>query len=1631
MTNRMETVRKSIFLITLTTLACVAFGTFAQTKETNLLTNDGFGKFKTGDTLQTEGIGWSLAYNLKVKGRFFEDASLNGENPVLELVNPLADKAITLQERTTTFEIKESGKYRASVWIKAGTNTLASPEKKLTVVLRAIKTDWKNAFHSKALLLQNDWLKYEYEFYVPEKDLGKYFFRIDIFGSGTFYAANPSVTQVAEPTVTKKTLEPLKEVARLSFDKSLNEEFSQVSPSVSKKTKLVPGFKDQGVTVEDGGALSYPIDKTLNGESGSIALWIKTNDDPKPAFTPSDRIGFDILGQNELGKEVNLISGNTSSPGITSNFSSVYGSADSGYVRPCKIYYANEWKHYIFTWDKISGLRIYLDGRLFKASGTSFKKTSKDLFDNLSKVKLKNLRLFTATGNNPKEQAFIDELRLFNRCVTDNEALALYEEYIPAYPVLLDYATIVGSKDPFRVRIFAKKDFLPSEINVIAENSKREKQFEETIKVGKGGDYNINFYPEKPGDYRFIFMSGGKRIRIVEVAVVSNKSISSCMPESISGEPKLKMLEEIDCVKDYPASRYLDDGEVKVVDSPIGKYRTSTRISFEMAKQQGFVYNFTINYPGKPHWLEIEYPDDMPRVFFIAIDQKLDNQGWEDNKYTQSYVLDTIGVANGINNPVTGKFAKKRLLFWPDSKQCLVACLGYKTFPGTMGPAMKSIRIYENDGELPKLAINTPDGMPQRAIGNWNEDPGMPMGCWFNRYKTNEGASFDFWHEKLKRRIEYIRFMGQSQTIFQVFTYDGDRTGLYPGILPLGANDLMPGWMCLAATMFKREQIPFYIQFNDLHAGVSKMVGLDKCSKDNFEAAAKGIDAIEMMTADGTFVNSEDSSMSSVNLNFLCPSVREAHFTRIRFYRDQFDRYDVFKGISYWINMGLHFKNEKTGYGDYTISLFERESGIKIPIEDKGMSRFGKRYKYLMSSKNLWSKWIDWRCAKVKEFLLALTKELNAGKQKGLKIILPLQTNTASTPFISNNVMNYPEKIDINAGFKEMGIDIASLSSEPSLIIEPVSAPNYALLYRKGKEQNLDAFWYSRNFAHYLLDNRFPAMMLSRHANMEVYRTNPVIKKYWWPRGYWGNNGGWHCFPTALPDNKYLPQTLAWSLANGDLRHIDHGWWGNPENGSHDRFQKFYQAYRSIPAVNFKKVPGVNDPIMVRQYNGKSSWLYLVNMQYYKSWIKITFDKNAKITNTSSPPTIVLSGTVLKKELEPYQVVCFRSDEALNIVKIEQIVPEDIVKELNQTVATLKTGAKLALSAQGELLVKAAEDMLGEKRYSELYYHIQSYSAQQLIKEAEKPIVFKTRLNSDAKRLTVEVINRISESVCVEMTLKAFPPGVNCLDKTQKISLGAKDSKTLFFPLTGLDINKLTCRDELEFKFNYQVNSEQIREIKHVFRPIVGTQAKNIRIDGNLSDWGDVGWNKQGKCDKNIHIKGLKNLDSFDSEFATKWSKEGIYLAVKVKEKDLIAASEDKSAWLYDFLEIGINQNLNMPDGVKQIYVFCVSNLVNHPQPICDLVPMSGQSKEMGSKCKVKRQRKEEETTYEIFIPANVLNKAELKPNSNIGFMLKIHNREHTDDPAKDLWGYSVSTNEYPCDKPDVWNNILLTENNE
>lgn len=71
-----------------------------------------------------------------------------------------------------------------------------------------------------------------------------------------------------------------------------------------------------------------------------------------------------------------------------------------------------------------------------------------------------------------------------------------------------------------------------------------------------------------------------------------------------------------------------------------------------------------------------------------------------------------------------------------------------------------------------------------------------------------------------------------------------------------------------------------------------------------------------------------------------------------------------------WAPTILWFGSLKSGYDDYTAGLFERETGIAVPVEPLDPERFRKRSEFLLGEHR--ETWIRWRCEKIAAFLLKI-----------------------------------------------------------------------------------------------------------------------------------------------------------------------------------------------------------------------------------------------------------------------------------------------------------------------------------------------------------------------------------------------------------------------------------------------------------------------------------------------------------------------------------------------------------------------------------------------------------------------------------------------------------------------------------
>jgi hypothetical protein len=175
------------------------------------------------------------------------------------------------------------------------------------------------------------------------------------------------------------------------------------------------------------------------------------------------------------------------------------------------------------------------------------------------------------------------------------------------------------------------------------------------------------------------------------------------------------------------------------------------------------------------------------------------------------------------------------------------------------------------------------------------------------------------------------------------------------------------------------------------------------------------------------------------NFNPLSP---EAQRQFLRIIDDMLDRYGglpAFKGVCFHLTQHniLWFGHMDAGYNDCNIEGFQRDTGVRIPVEAKDPLRFNKRYRWLME--NAREKWIQWRCRKIHDYYAQIARKL-AAKRPDLRLILNLYTPSSPDEKLEmlNSVGNEDAFREIN---RRAGVDIAMFKDQPNIIIQRTLFP--------------------------------------------------------------------------------------------------------------------------------------------------------------------------------------------------------------------------------------------------------------------------------------------------------------------------------------------------------------------------------------------------------------------------------------------------------------------------------------------------------------------------------------------------------------------------------------------------------------
>ena len=212
-------------------------------------------------------------------------------------------------------------------------------------------------------------------------------------------------------------------------------------------------------------------------------------------------------------------------------------------------------------------------------------------------------------------------------------------------------------------------------------------------------------------------------------------------------------------------------------------------------------------------------------------------------------------------------------------------------------------------------------------------------------------------------------------------------------------------------------------------------------------------------------------------------------------------------------------------------------------------------------------------------------------------------------------------------------------------------------------------------------------------------------------------------FSNPLPDNKYVLEHLTRMLADFNPSFIFNGWWGCPDNGAVSAHLPFYRAFRSIPMLDFKKVPGASDPVQVKYGELENAgYILIVNREYYPVGLNMTLNSESKeLLDLASNTPVKLQDGRLSMQVKPYEVICLKSAATVTFKETAMTVPPEVIKELEKTLAAVKQAAKtfnakrLRVAGLPEL-IPIADAALAKKQYSYLHYLLQSGPATEALK---------------------------------------------------------------------------------------------------------------------------------------------------------------------------------------------------------------------------------------------------------------------------------------------------------------------------
>ena len=708
---------------------------------------------------------------------------------------------------------------------------------------------------------------------------------------------------------------------------------------------------------------------------------------------------------------------------------------------------------------------------------------------------------------------------------------------------------------------------------------------------------------------------GDKRPKEPDYASLLGKGNPWESPEvaAVPGVPERELVQTIrlDSVPG-DGSRFRFVGEPRIGELGGVKY-------LEAGRKAGnrWAVGFTVD-PSTPLYsIEIDYPDDAVRTADFIIQRARNEAG----DYTMQ-----VGYATGGEYENTGKILTHRVMYWATEPElALIAMTARDNAPA----AVSEIRIYRvKDSKLPSGGVK--DGP---AVGGWNrvlamyfEDPAI--GFDFGARRTF-GHDLDELELTIDRAAALMKFTGENFLLYPGSWYHG----------PIGREynprNHADGYLAAWYEKFDREGLFFVPTINEMDMPVSTgLLSYEKMCDGSLHDSPIAI-------LDTGRPNWGRWHGSPPNFNIFHPAVQNHIMREVEAFISQGAEHPSFKGVCFHVvphNL-LSWGCLESGYNDYAVRAFERDTGVKVPVDRKAADR-GRLYAEWLKAHAL-EKWIGWRCDQTAKFYAKVAKRLKSARSD-LRLVLDVFS-------LDITVLDEPMPADIVERYdREAGIDPKEILALADNVVFCQTAVPAHFRYAAGpdrkdqKARNLR----ERAVGPFMFEHlkNVPQAWFGQH---DLYWESPIGAAG--PSNTltceWLNECGWRV-STINPSGRHALEQFVKPLKYGDVTGMTKGGFLVGTYGMESVLVPFARAFRALPAVKFGDLPS-SDAVRLRHADfAGESWFYIVNTEYASARVTLSAPKGSVDLVTGED----VSG---KREisLEPYEMRSFRAPSGLPAMK--------------------------------------------------------------------------------------------------------------------------------------------------------------------------------------------------------------------------------------------------------------------------------------------------------------------------------------------------------------------------------------------